>query len=111
MCEAALFLLQNNLSPEQTQQIQHMAMAFMALIPIFIAVGLVLVILPFWFICKKAGLSPWLSLLHIIPFGGLVLCYVLAFADWKVIPAPQAVWMPPPAPFPPPPQPQAPPRS
>ena len=45
--------------------------------------------IPFWFICKKAGFSPWLSLLDIIPLGNLVLLYVLAFAEWKVVPAPQ----------------------
>lgn len=39
-------------------------------------------VLPFWFICKKAGLSPWLSLIMIIPFGALVLPFVLAFIEW-----------------------------
>ena len=51
-------------------------------------------VLPFWFICKKAGFSPWLALLYIVPFGGLILNFVLAFADWKVIPTPQAYWPP-----------------
>jgi branched-subunit amino acid transport protein AzlD len=46
-------------------------------------------VLPFWFICRKAGFSPWLSLLYIVPLGGMIFNYVLAFADWKVIPAPQ----------------------
>ena len=104
----ALFLLQNQLNPEQQQQIQHLVLAFMALIPIFIVVGLAIVILPFWFICKKAGFSPWLSLLHIVPLGGLVLYYVLAFSDWKVAPLPQVGWMPP-APYPP--QPPMPPQA
>lgn len=39
-------------------------------------------VLPFWFICKKAGLSPWLSCLMIIPFGALILPFILAFIDW-----------------------------
>jgi hypothetical protein len=39
-------------------------------------------VLPFWFICKKAGLSPWLSFLMIIPFGAIVLPFILAFIDW-----------------------------
>ena len=47
------------------------------------------VVIPFWFICKKAGFSPWLSLLNIIPLGNLILIYVLAFAEWKVVPVPQ----------------------
>jgi len=49
-------------------------------------------ILPFWFICKKAGFSPWLSLLYLVPFGGLVLNFVLAFGEWKAVPAPQPGW-------------------
>lgn len=58
---------------------------------------------PCWFILKKAGFSPWLCLLCLLPsLGTLVLLYVIAFAEWKVVPAPQTAWQPPPA-FPPPP--------
>ena len=81
--------------------IQHMVLAMMAILPVIILVCLVIVILPFWFICKKAGFSPWLSLLNIIPLGNLILIYVLAFSDWQVIPAPQALWQPPYPPQPP----------
>jgi len=49
-------------------------------------------VLPFWFICKKAGYSPWLSLLYIVPLGGLVLNFVLAFGDWKPIQATHPGW-------------------
>ena len=49
-------------------------------------------VLPFWFICAKAGFSPWLSLLYLIPFGGVVLNFVLAFGQWSVAPIPQAAW-------------------
>ena len=52
---------------------------------------LAIIIVPFWFICKKAGFSPWLSLLNIVPLGNLILIYVLAFAEWKVVPVPQVV--------------------
>ncbi len=47
--------------------------------------------IPFWFICKKAGFSPLLSLLNFVPFGlgTLILVYLLAFAEWKVVPAQQ----------------------
>jgi hypothetical protein len=83
-------------------QIQHIVMAMMAILPVIILVFLAIVITPYWFICKKAGFSPWLSLLNVIPLGNLVLIYVLAFSDWKVIPAPQAYW-PPQQPYPPPP--------
>jgi hypothetical protein len=56
---------------------------------------------PFWFICKKAGFSPWLTLLNVLPLGTIVLWYVLAFAEWKVVPAPQVGWQRPPN-YPPP---------
>lgn len=64
---------------------------------IFIVVIMAAIIIPFWFILKKAGFSPWLSLINIVPFGTLILLYILAFAEWKVIPAPQIGWAPPPA--------------
>jgi hypothetical protein len=80
--------------------IQHMVLAMMAIMPLIILICLAIVIVPFWFICKKAGFSPWLSLLNLVPLGGLILMYVLAFAEWKVVPAPQNVYLPP-APYPP----------
>jgi len=92
----ALFL-QNELSQEQIQKI---AIAVMTIFPVLYIIGISIVILPFWFICKKAGFSPWLSLLNIIPLGGVILWYVLAFSPWKVVPAPQAAWSPQP-PYPP----------
>jgi hypothetical protein len=58
------------------------------------------VIVPFWFICKKAGFSPWLSLINIIPLGNIILIYMLAFGEWKVGPMMQQRM---PYPYPPPP--------
>ncbi len=72
--------------------------ALMMMVPIFMLLGIVflaIIIIPFWFICKKAGFSPWLSLLNVIPLGNLILVYVLAFAQWKVMPIPQAPYIPP----------------
>lgn len=59
------------------------------LIMIFMIAVMVAVVgvLPFWFICKKAGLSPWLSLIMIIPFGALVLPFIVAFIDWPALQA------------------------
>jgi hypothetical protein len=74
---------------------------------IFIVVFLAIIIIPFWFILKKAGFSAWLSLINLVPFGTLILLYVLAFAEWKVIPAPQIGYQLPPYP----PQPPFPPQS
>lgn len=59
------------------------------LIMIFMIAVMVAVVgvLPFWFICKKAGLSPWLSLIMIIPFGALVLPFIVVFIDWPALQA------------------------
>jgi hypothetical protein len=80
--------------------IQHMVVAMFAIMPLIVLIILAIVIVPFWFICKKAGFTPWLALLNLVPLGGLILMYVLAFAEWKVVPAPQAVY-PPATPYPP----------
>ncbi len=103
MFDLAMFL---QIQPDPAA-IRHVALAILAILPIIILVALVIVIVPFWFICKKAGFSPWLSFLNVIPFGNLILLYVIAFSDWKVMPVPQAYWPqppgPPPSAFPPPP--------
>jgi hypothetical protein len=102
----AMYLQDNQPSPEM---IQHIMVAMMAIIPIIIIVAIAIVMIPCWFILKKAGFSPWLSLLCLIPsLGTLVLLYVLAFAEWKVVPALQAGY---PPPYPPPPPPPYPPQA
>jgi hypothetical protein len=99
------FLLQQGPSADD---ISHMVVAMMAILPLIVLIILAIVIVPFWFICKKAGFSPWLSLLNIVPMGNLILIYVLAFAQWKVVPVPQMAY-PPYPPRPPYPQPPLPP--
>jgi hypothetical protein len=47
----------------------------------------IIAIVPYWFIFKKAGFSPWLSLLTIVPFLNLLVLYIVAFTQWKVVPA------------------------
>jgi flagellar basal body-associated protein FliL len=104
MHNLALFLLQNQPDADQARQAM---MAMAAIIPIMIIIMLIVVaiiIVPFWFICKKAGFSPWLALLNLIPLGNLVLLYVLAFADWKVVPLSQIAPVQPPYPPPYPPR-------
>lgn len=92
----ASYAMQNQLDPEQARKL---AMAIMAVLPFFVLVGLAIVIVPVWFICRKAGFSPWLSLLNIVPLGGLILLYILAFSEWRVVPAAPSGWPPaPPAP-------------
>jgi glucan phosphoethanolaminetransferase (alkaline phosphatase superfamily) len=90
-------ILQNT---SDTSAAEQMILMMFPIIGAICLVGLAIILIPFWFICKKAGFSPWLTLLNIIPLGNLVLLYVLAFADWKVVPVQQLVPMQPP--YPPP---------
>lgn len=104
MHSLALFLFQSQ--PDQ-EAIQRMAIAIMGLMPIFFLIGAAVLIIPIWFICKKAGFSPWLSFISLIPLGWLILLYVLAFAEWPSQRQPlQTGWTNPPLP-PQPPYPQA----
>lgn len=55
------------------------------LIVFVVAIGfLVITILPFWMIFKKAGFSPWLALTQLLPIVNLVALFYLAFAEWPV---------------------------
>jgi Zn-dependent protease with chaperone function len=45
------------------------------------------VLIPYWFIFKKAGFSPFLALLMFIPLINIVMLYFLAFSRWNVVPA------------------------
>jgi len=50
---------------------------------VFLPVFLVVYIIPYWVIFKKAGFAPALSLLTAIPGVRLIVLYVIAFSDWK----------------------------
>ncbi len=83
-----LALLQDpNIDSNQVAKI----MAFAGpLIGLFVLIYIALTVLPLWFAFKKAGLSPALALIALIPNLGLIVClFILAFAKWKVIPAPE----------------------
>ena len=89
--------------------VQRILLTILPVLFVIMLVAIAIVMVPCWFILKKAGFTPWLSLLCILPsLGTLVLLYVLAFADWRVIPALHAYW-PPQPPYPP--QPPAPPQA
>ena len=46
-------------------------------------IGTVLIIIPLWKICGRAGFHPALSLIAVIPFlGFLIVAGILAFAAW-----------------------------
>ena len=61
------------------------------LIPLIIIVlvaiplSLLLVVLPFWLICKKAGFHGALSLILLIPLGNIILLFFLAFSEWPAL--------------------------
>ncbi len=44
-----------------------------------------LAVIPYWMICKKAGFPPAMSLLMLVPIGNIVLLFYLAFADWPAL--------------------------
>jgi hypothetical protein len=79
----------------------HLAAIF---IPVMLF-GLILtvaMVIPYWFIFKKAGFSPWLSVLMFVPLANIIILYVLAFSEWKVVPvSPFSVTAHPPQAFPP----------
>ena len=77
---------------------------------LFTVVFLALWIFLYWRIFTKAGLSGALSLIILFPgFGYLIVLCILAFSEWKVIPAPSPYGLqpypPPPPGYPPPPPP------
>ena len=79
----ALVLLQSSSdSPSGAATAGIFAAIFLVYLVIFV-IMMIVILIPFWFICKKAGFSPWLTLLNFIPFGTLILLYILAFAEWK----------------------------
>lgn len=73
----------------------HMLAAMMTILPIIGLVFTIIILIPYWMIWKKAGFSPWLSILMIVPVVNFIMLYVLAFADWKVVPISQATALPP----------------
>ena len=77
------------MDPNQLREIQGIVLILM---PIVVIVFAAVMIIPYWFIWKKAGFSPRLSLLMFIPLVNLVMLYVLAFSQWKVVPAPQPAY-------------------
>jgi hypothetical protein len=95
-------------------QINHLSGAIAGMMGFFMLFGLVVTaftVFLFWRTLAKAGLSGPLSLLVLVPLIGwvVVLC-ILAFSDWRVVPAPQFYsglqpYPPPPPNYPPPPPP------
>jgi hypothetical protein len=73
---------------------------FLPFFGFFALAGSLLILVPYWFIFKKAGFHPLLSLLMVIPLVNLIALYFLAFAQWNVVPV-AAVYPPPASVYPP----------
>ena len=73
----------------------HMLMGMMSIFFVFGLIMIVIMLIPYWFIWKKAGFSPWLSILMLLPLINIVMLYVLAFVEWKVVPVAQVAVIPP----------------
>jgi heme/copper-type cytochrome/quinol oxidase subunit 4 len=60
--------------------------AFMTLMVLGgIVLGVLLTVIPFWMICKKAGFTPALALLMLVPVANIILPFYIAFADWPAL--------------------------
>jgi hypothetical protein len=69
-------------------QIPHQAFLMLPFLFTTIAVMSIVMVIPYWQIFKKAGFSPWLSLLMLVPFANIIILYVVAFSPWRVVPVP-----------------------
>lgn len=56
-----------------------------AVVPLVIFMNVLLVVLPFWKICAKAGLPSALSLLMLVPIANIILPFYIAFAEWPAL--------------------------
>lgn len=52
---------------------------------IFLSVYLVAVAFPIAKIFSRAGWTPWLALLSIVPFANFILLWVFAFSPWPAV--------------------------
>ncbi|HXP06952.1 MAG TPA: hypothetical protein VN828_00585 [Acidobacteriaceae bacterium] len=77
------------------------SLLFLLFFGFFSLVVSIIVIIPYWFIFKKAGFSGFLALLMFVPLVNIIMLYFLAFARWNVVPA-AAVYPAPPVPYRPP---------
>ena len=75
------------MDPDQARVVH----TFAALAPFFAMFALLMwavIMIPFWQIYKKAGFSPWLCVLMIVPLANIITLYVVAFSQWRVMPVP-----------------------
>jgi hypothetical protein len=62
-----------------------LGMAELVLILFVVCGAILLIVLPYWQIFRKAGFSPALSLLMIVPLVNFAMLYYLAFTEWPIL--------------------------
>ena len=98
---SSLAFIQND--PEQAKQAFAAAAGMMGVILCFGLAFVAFFVFLLWRIFTKAGMPGPLALIGIIPaIGPLTVLCILAFGEWKVVPAPQYAAYPPSYPPPPP---------
>ena len=60
------------------------ALVFLGLYLVFMLAIVILAIVCWCKIFGKAGFSPWMGLLMLVPFVGLIMILVLAFSEWPI---------------------------
>lgn len=48
---------------------------------LWIALWAVLIVVPFWKILPRHGITPWFALLAVLPVGAIILLWIVAFRD------------------------------
>jgi uncharacterized membrane protein len=84
--ETPAMLLLAQSSTTTTSPDQALA-ALAAMSGIFLIIGLIsiaLTVLIYYFIFKRTGMNPWLSLLMLVPIANLVMLLILAFSEWPI---------------------------
>ena len=49
-------------------------------------IAALLVVVPLWRICARAGFSSWWALLGMVPVVNIVMLWVFAYAKWPAVP-------------------------
>lgn len=53
------------------------------ILAIFGLTALAITLPPYWMIFKKAGFSPWLSILALVPLVKWIVLWIIGFSQWK----------------------------
>ncbi len=60
----------------------NIGMTELLMLLLIVAATAVLVVWPAGRICRKAGFSPWLAILAVVPPANVLLLWFLALAEW-----------------------------